>query len=104
MASFYQDHHDSHDPQFEHMLGATPEANIFYTPINNLPERFQTRTNKELTAAYREVIAEQLSPALQRLNHFIHDEYLPASRDTSGLAPYPTGQPGIWRASGTTPI
>ncbi len=78
-------------PQFEHMLSATPETNIFYTPINNLPEQFSKEDKQGLTAAYREVIAEQLSPALQRLTHFIHDDYLPASRDTSGLGALPNG-------------
>ena len=78
-------------PQFEHMLSATPEASIFYTPINDLPGQFSKDDKQQLTAAYREVIVNQLSPALQRLNHFIQDEYLPASRDTSGLGALPNG-------------
>ena len=78
-------------PQFEHMIGATPEASIFYTPINNLPESFSNADKRALTADYRTVIASQLSPALQRLNRFLHDEYLPAGRDTSGLGALPNG-------------
>jgi uncharacterized protein (DUF885 family) len=78
-------------PQFEHMLSATPEASIFYTPINNLPEQFSREDKQRLSTAYREVIVNQLSPALQRLNHFIQDNYLPASRDTSGLGALPNG-------------
>ncbi len=78
-------------PQFEHLQSATPEANIFYTPINNLPEQFSREDKQQLTAAYREVIVNQISPALQRLNHFIQKEYLPASRDTSGLGALPNG-------------
>ena len=78
-------------PQFEHLLSATPEGNIFYTPINNLPEQFSREDKQQLAAAYREVIVNQLSPALQRLNHFIKTDYLPASRDTSGLGALPNG-------------
>ena len=78
-------------PQFEHLLSATPEASIFYTPINDLPEQFSREDKQQLTAAYREVIVNQLSPALQRLNQFIKDDYLPASRDTSGLGALPNG-------------
>jgi uncharacterized protein (DUF885 family) len=78
-------------PQFEHMLSATPEANIFYTPINNLPEQFSETDKRQLTAAYRELIVNQLSPALQRLNDFLQNDYLSASRDTSGLGALPNG-------------
>ena len=78
-------------PQFEHMLSATPESSIFYTPIKNLPEKFSKEDKQQLTAAYREVIVKQLSPALERLNHFIQNDYLPASRDTSGLGALPNG-------------
>ena len=78
-------------PQFEHMLSATPEGNIFYTPIRNLPEQFSREDKQQLTAAYRDVIAAQLSPVLQRLNHFLKEEYLPASRGTSGLGALPNG-------------
>jgi len=78
-------------PQFGHLLSAAPEANIFHTPINNLPDSFSNADKRELTAAYRKVIVSQLSPALQRLNRFLHDEYLPASRHTSGLGALPNG-------------
>ncbi len=78
-------------PQFEHLLSATPETSIFYTPIRNLPAQFSKEDKQELTAAYREVIAGQLSPALQRLNHFLRTDYLPASRSTTGLGALPNG-------------
>jgi uncharacterized protein (DUF885 family) len=78
-------------PQFEQLQSATPEASIYYTPINHLPQKFSTEERRELTAAYRDVIAKQLSPALQRLNRFLRDDYLPAGRDTSGLGALPNG-------------
>src|ERR1700729_3475608 len=51
-------------PQFEEMLSTTPEANIFFTPIRNLPERFSKDDKQQLTEAYRNTIANQLIPAL----------------------------------------
>ena len=78
-------------PQFEEMLSATPEASIFYTPIRNLPERFSKDDKQQLKKAYRNTIANQLIPALQRLNHFLKEDYLPASRASSGLGALPNG-------------
>jgi uncharacterized protein (DUF885 family) len=78
-------------PQFEKMLSATPEANIFFTPIKNLPATFSAEDKEQLTAAYRDVIQTQLLPALRRLDHFLSEEYLPAGRDTSGLGALPGG-------------
>jgi uncharacterized protein (DUF885 family) len=81
-------------PQFERMLSATPESNIFYTPIQNLPQSISSADRRQLTAAYRELIANQLLPALLRLNKFLKDEYLPASRDSAGMGDLPNG--GAW--------
>jgi uncharacterized protein (DUF885 family) len=77
--------------QFERMLSATPESNIFYAPIRNLPEQFSKEDKQELTDAYRGLIVNQLSPALQRLDRFLKDDYLPASRTSSGLGALPNG-------------
>jgi uncharacterized protein (DUF885 family) len=78
-------------PQFEQMLSATPDANIFFTPIKNLPQAFSKEDKEQLTAAYRDVVLTQLLPALQRLNHFLSEEYLPAGRNSSGLDALPNG-------------
>jgi uncharacterized protein (DUF885 family) len=78
-------------PQFEQLSSATPEASIFYTPIKNMPAQFSTSDQQELTAAYRNVIANRLSPVLLRLNLFLKGDYLSASRDTSGLGALPNG-------------
>src|SRR5277367_2277958 len=78
-------------PQFEQMLSATPEENIFFTPINNLPQTFSKEDKEQLTAAYRNVVLTQLLPALQRLNQFLSKEYLPAGRNSSGLDALPNG-------------
>jgi uncharacterized protein (DUF885 family) len=77
-------------PQLESMVSATPEASIFYGPINNLPAAFSKEDKQQLTAAYRDAV-NHLTPALQRLNHFIQTDYLPASRNSTGMAALPNG-------------
>ncbi|ATQ75874.1 DUF885 domain-containing protein [Massilia violaceinigra] len=71
-------------PQFQQLRSATPEANIFYTPVKNLPAAFSQADKDRLSAAYRGTIANKLSPALDRLATYVEKEYLPASRNTDG--------------------
>ncbi len=78
-------------PQFEEMLSATTEESIFYTPIRNLPRQFSEEDRRQLTEEYRDVIVKRLTPAQQRLNRFLRDVYLPASRASTGLGALPNG-------------
>jgi uncharacterized protein (DUF885 family) len=78
-------------PQFEQLLSATPEANIFYTPIRNFPASFSADERQQLTTDYRALIANRLLPALKRLNDYLKSDYLPASRATAGLGALPNG-------------
>jgi uncharacterized protein (DUF885 family) len=78
-------------PQFKKLVSATPEDSIFYTPIKNLPATFSAADKKSLTAAYRTTIDKQLSPALARLATFLENEYLPASRTSTGWSALPGG-------------
>ena len=84
-------------PQFRQMLSATPEANIFFTPVQHFPESFSTEERRQLTQAYRELIAHRLLPALGRLTHFLENDYLPASRASTGLGELPDG--AAWYAA-----
>ncbi len=78
-------------PQFQQLASTVPEQSIFYTPIRNLPAGFSDSDKQRLTAAYRRVIAGRISPALLRLNVFLRDTYLPASRSTTGMGALPNG-------------
>jgi uncharacterized protein (DUF885 family) len=78
-------------PQFQQLRSATPETNIFYTPINHLPAGFSAADQQRLTTAYRQLIAAKLEPALERLSTFLEKEYLPASRSSTGLGALPNG-------------
>ncbi|MFA9215733.1 MAG: DUF885 family protein [Sphingomonadaceae bacterium] len=78
-------------PQFQALRSTTPEASIFYTPIRNLPASFSSTDQQRLTAAYRKTIAAGLMPALDRLSTFLEQDYLPASRSSTGYAALPNG-------------
>ncbi len=78
-------------PQFENMLSATPESNIFYAPVQRFPASFTADERTRLTAAYTELIKTRLLPALERLNQFLKNEYLAASRSSTGLGELPNG-------------
>jgi uncharacterized protein (DUF885 family) len=78
-------------PPIRALSTGTPEENVFYTPIRNLPAAFSAKDKTRLTAAYRQVVARQLQPSLRKLTAFLETEYLPASRKTSGWGALPDG-------------
>ena len=79
-------------PQFQKLVSAMPEENIFYTPIKNMPVTFGATDKAALTKAYRSTIAAKLSPALARLSSFLEKEYLPATRTSTGWSELPGGE------------
>ncbi|HZX25541.1 MAG TPA: DUF885 domain-containing protein, partial [Telluria sp.] len=79
-------------PQFQKLVSDKPESSIFYTPITNLPASFSGADRKELTQRYRATIAGKLNPALGRLARFLEQEYLPATRSSTGLSALPDGE------------
>ncbi|MGZ8289504.1 MAG: DUF885 domain-containing protein [Telluria sp.] len=78
-------------PQFRKLTSATPETNIFYTPIKNLPATFSAKDKKELTAAYKATVSKKLMPSLKKLSTFLEKEYLPATRTSTGWSALPQG-------------
>ncbi|NZA28082.1 DUF885 family protein [Luteimonas sp. SJ-92] len=83
-------------PQLDAVIVDDPEKSQFWGPISGMPEDFSAEDRERLTAAYRELIADQLMPALREQRDFIADEYLPAARDSVSLAALPEG--GDWYA------
>jgi uncharacterized protein (DUF885 family) len=78
-------------PQIEaHIVDSAEESN-FWMPITNMPEEFSDEDRERLTAAYRDAIENKYIPAFERLNKFIGDEYIGASRETVGLGDQPNG-------------
>ena len=78
-------------PQFEQMLSATPETNVFYAPALHFPASFSADDRRQFTTVYHDLTAQRLLPALVRLNKYLKSEYLAASRAGTGLGDLPNG-------------
>lgn len=79
-------------PQIEAHIVDSAEESKFWMPITNMPEEFSDEDRERLTAAYKDAIENKFIPAFERLNNFIGDEYIAASRETVGLGDQPNGK------------
>ena len=78
-------------PQYQKLVSRTAEANVFYTPIINIPTGFAVADRSALAASYRTEIDKRLNPALARLATFLEKEYLPGARSSAGWGALPKG-------------
>ncbi|RXR24685.1 DUF885 domain-containing protein [Flavobacterium stagni] len=83
-------------PQFEEMV-TQPEKHLYYTAVTKFPSTFDQATRDKLTADYKKAIQEKLVPSFQRMVAFLKNEYLPKSRQTSGIGSLTGGKE--WYAS-----
>jgi uncharacterized protein (DUF885 family) len=72
-------------PQFAEMATANIEDNLFYSSIKLMPATFSDEVKKDLTAKYTAEINNKLIPQYKKMSDFLQNEYLPASRATSGI-------------------
>ena len=72
-------------PQFAEMATPKIEDNLFYSAIKIMPAEFSDATKKDLAAKYTAVINDKLIPQYKKMTAFLKNEYLPASRSTSGI-------------------
>lgn len=79
-------------PQFEDMITAKVEDNLFYTTIRSLPKDLPENVQKELADDYAQTIKQKLEPKFRQMVEFLNKEYLPASRSTSGYDALPFGK------------
>ena len=84
-------------PQFQNLRAASPEASVFYSPVTRFPASFSDADKKKLTAAYLKTVDSKVAPALNRLVSFLENEYLPASRSSTGWSALPNG--AAWYAA-----
>ena len=78
-------------PQLEANAPADPQMSIFWGPVAKMPADFPAADRERLTAAFRVLIASQLSPAYRALRAFIADEYLPKTQGAFGRGALPNG-------------
>lgn len=79
-------------PQFKDLIVNDPTRSLYYGPIQNLPADFSAADKTRLTAAYKQLIKDQLVPSFHKLKDFFEKEYLPKGRATSGISAVPGGR------------
>ena len=78
--------------QFEEMITDKPEDNIFYSSVKLMPKEISGDAKSKIESDYAKVINDQLVPRFKKMVSFLRDEYLPASRTTSGIGALPFGR------------
>ncbi len=78
-------------PQFQDMITPKVEDNIFYSSLKVFPSSFSTEQKEQITKNYTQIITEKLVPQFQKMTTFLQKEYLPVSRQTSGIGALANG-------------
>ncbi|GAA4759154.1 MULTISPECIES: DUF885 domain-containing protein [Flavobacterium] len=79
-------------PQFEEQITPKVEDNIFYSSIKSLPNDLSADVKSSLKNDYASMINNKLMPQYKKMVDFLKTEYLPASRNTSGIGSIPGGK------------
>ncbi len=83
--------------QVRQQLVDDPAASPFYAPFREMPASMPAAERERLAARAREAIGTVVVPAYARLERFLTERYLPASRDTIGISDTPDG--AAWYAN-----
>ena len=79
-------------PQMAALAKAPVEEHLFYAPIKLMPAGFPDADRTRLSSAYAAMVREKIIPAFRKLELFLRQEYLPASRASSGISGIPGGR------------
>ncbi|HYE40954.1 MAG TPA: DUF885 domain-containing protein, partial [Ramlibacter sp.] len=79
-------------PQYKKLVSAGAQESIYYTPVKKMPASFSAQDKAALTQDYAAVIGDKLMPALGRLAAFLEQDYLPATRTSTGIDAVPNGR------------
>lgn len=79
-------------PQFDDMVTAKVEDNLFYSSIKTMPETFSEAQKEAIKKSYATTINEKLVLKFKEMSAFLKSEYIPASRTTSGIGSLPIGK------------
>ena len=72
--------------QLDALIAQGVERSTFYGPVDHFPATIGPADQARLRTAYAAMIRDRLTPAHRRLRAFLATEYLPAARDTVGIA------------------
>lgn len=80
------------DQSIADVAGARGEANLFYTPFKKMPASIPAAQQAELRQQALAAIDASVTPAYQKLLHFMREEYLPKARTTLAGEALPDGK------------
>ena len=72
--------------QLDTQLAQSTTESSYYGPVEMFPDDISEADKTRLTAEYRNIIENDLYPALTRLRDYLRDEYLPDAREGVGLS------------------
>ena len=78
-------------PQMQNMVTTEPTKSLFYGPVTLMPAAFAEADKQRLTAAYINLIKNEIVPAYKKLGDFLQNEYLSKARTTTGINALPNG-------------
>ena len=78
-------------PQLDGFVTAPVQQHLFYAPIALMPDDFPADEKKRLTHAFADMVSNKIAPKYKMLQDFLVNTYLPAGRETSGIASLPGG-------------
>jgi uncharacterized protein (DUF885 family) len=79
-------------PQLKSMITDNPEENLFYSPINNFPDKFTDDEKNTIKEAYINIINNKIIPAYKSLYQFVSTDYFAAGRESSGYSSLSDGK------------
>ena len=79
-------------PQFASLKEGPVEEHLFFAPVNNMPDSFSEEDKKRLKKEYADVIHNKIIPKYEEIHNFLENEYLAASRESSGISAIPNGE------------
>lgn len=79
-------------PQFEDLITPTADGNLFYSSVGLMPSEIPDADKNKLSQEYRSVIEKKLVPQFKKMAEFLKNDYLPASRTTSGIGSFSFGK------------
>lgn len=79
-------------PQFRNMITDNAKNNLFYSSIKLMPATISANDSARIEKMYDTTIMQELVPAFVKMVAFLENEYLPASRESSGIGALPFGK------------
>lgn len=79
-------------PQLKDLANEDIQNHLFYSPVKAFPASFTDAQKKELTDKYTAILKQKLIPSFNKLYNYVSNDYLKASRSTSGISAIPDGK------------